>query len=210
MTSQTGIICAIALNCAIVIMETIALCMTIKKDGAGLFKYYTDDSNLFALVTGIIFLITAIQAVVTRSFMVPAWVRVLRLMTTAMLMVTFIVVITVLAPSRNPGGYRKMLLKAQMKYVHLLCPLVSFVSFVLFEGAPALAPGTSLVAMIPTVIYAVIAISMNITRKLDGPYPFLRVHEQPVYMSIIWTVVIIGGAWAAGLGIWRLSDLLAG
>jgi hypothetical protein len=30
---------------------------------------------------------------------------------------------------------------------------------------------------------------------MDGPYPFLHVYEQPVYMSIIWFAAILGGAY---------------
>ena len=32
-------------------------------------------------------------------------------------------------------------------------------------------------------------------RVVEGPYPFLRVYEQPVYMSIIWVIVILGSAY---------------
>ena len=28
-----------------------------------------------------------------------------------------------------------------------------------------------------------------------GPYPFLFVYEQPWYMSIIWSVVMLGGSY---------------
>jgi len=30
---------------------------------------------------------------------------------------------------------------------------------------------------------------------MNGPYPFLRVNEQPVYMSVLWVAVIMGGAY---------------
>ena len=49
--------------------------------------------------------------------------------------------------------------------------------------------------MLPTLIYALILMALNLMRVVEGPYPFLRVYEQPVYMSIIWVIVILGSAY---------------
>ena len=34
---------------------------------------------------------------------------------------------------------------------------------------------------------------LNIAKLYVGPYPFLHVYEQPVYMSVFWILAIIGG-----------------
>ena len=52
-----------------------------------------------------------------------------------------------------------------------------------------------------TLIYAAIFITLNILKVYEGPYPFLMVYKQPVYMSIIWFILIVGGAFGIGKGI---------
>lgn len=34
-------------------------------------------------------------------------------------------------------------------------------------------------------------VPLNYFRVLEGPYPFLKVHNQPWYMSILWLFAII-------------------
>ena len=34
---------------------------------------------------------------------------------------------------------------------------------------------------------------LNIAKLYVGPYPFLHVYEQPVYMTVFWIFAIIGG-----------------
>lgn len=53
-----------------------------------------------------------------------------------------------------------------------------------------------LFVLIPTACYAVIMIVLNILHMVDGPYPYLRVYNQPVYMSVLWCFIILGGAYA--------------
>ena len=48
---------AIIINLSIVIMEIFAFVICYQKDGLSCFQYYTQDSNLFLMVTSFIFLI---------------------------------------------------------------------------------------------------------------------------------------------------------
>ena len=66
---------------------------------------------------------------------------------------------------------------------------------------PQLPVRAAIYAMLPTLLYGTITMLLNILRKLNGPYPFLHVYEQPVYMSIIWFIAIIGGSYLIALGI---------
>ena len=49
-----------------------------------------------------------------------------------------------------------------------------------------------------TIAYAIVFITLNILKVYEGPYPFLMVYKQPVYMSIIWFILIVGGAFGIG------------
>ncbi len=64
-----------------------------------------------------------------------------------------------------------------------------------FGGGPPSERKYRLFALTPTILYAAVAVTLNIAKVMDGPYPFLHVYEQPVYMSIIWFAAILGGAY---------------
>ena len=64
--------------------------------------------------------------------------------------------------------------------------------------------GNVWVCMVPTLIYGVVSLYMNYIRAYIGPYPFLYIYIQPVYMTVIWMILIFGGA---GLIAWRLAAL---
>ena len=50
-------------------------------------------------------------------------------------------------------------------------------------------------ALLPTLVYALVLVILNLAKLVDGPYPFLKVYQQPVYMSCIWVLAILGGAY---------------
>lgn len=171
--------------------------LSAQSNGPLFFETYTEDSNLLNLVVCIIYAACLLRSIVHKGEFqpVPQWAVVLKYVSTACLMVTFVIVVCVLAPMEGPNGYAAMLLSGSMLYFHLLCPVVAFVSFVLLDTDQVLSARCARHAMIPTLVYAFVLISLNATGAVVGPYPFLRVCEQPIYMSIIWAVVILGGAY---------------
>ena len=48
----------------------------------------------------------------------------------------------------------------------------------------------SFISLIPTVIYSIVLIILNIVNVVDGPYPFLKVCNQSVLTSILWVIII--------------------
>ena len=163
------IIISLLLSAAIVIMEIIGLVISIRMHGIKLFQYYTQDSNLFAMISFAIgFYFSLWNLLVKKSE--PRWSVFLRYISANCLALTFLVVIFVLAPTM--GGYRALLTKDSMLYHHLLCPVAVFVHFVFFDHIEIADKKTVLFAQIPTFVYAVIILSMNIMRLIRGPYPF--------------------------------------
>lgn len=59
-------------------------------------------------------------------------------------------------------------------------------------------PGKKLkrLAIIPTILYAVVLIILNAVGAVVGPYPFLMVRNQPIWASILWFVLIVGMGYA--------------
>ena len=52
-------------------------------------------------------------------------------------------------------------------------------------------------AAMPTFVCAAVIVPMNVFGWTEGPYPFLMVHRQLWYVSVIWAAVILGGVMLA-------------
>lgn len=207
--NKTQLTAALFMNIVIVIMETVGCILTLNRIGTETFVYYTTDSNLFSLIVSGIFAVFAAKALRNnRPDDIPQWVRVLKLMSVTCLAVTFIVVVTVLAPVHE-GGYMHMLFDSDLLYYHLLCPVLSILSYIFFELHTDLKVKHSLIATIPTLLYAIVTIILNILYIIHGPYPFLYVYEQSLLMSCIWFIVIVGGAFIVSMPIRILGKVFS-
>ena len=183
------------INFVILVLEIIGLIYGIKNRGLSLFLYYTQISNILALVSTALLLIFIIKG------KYPPFLSALRYMSATTLAITFLVVLFVLAPmAAVPGGpgFFSMYIGGSLPYHHFFCPILIFLSFVLLEPSPDYSRKNCALAVIPTVVYAVVLIVLNLTRLTVGPYPFLQVYDQPVYVSIIFGVVILSAAYFIG------------
>ena len=185
-------LCAILCNAIIVAMELVAgLSCTIEL-GWGQFQYYTQDSNYFAMIVSILFLVVALRS--GRDKALPDWLLTLRYIATCLLSVTFLVIVFILCPPYGLEGYRTALLSEVQVFEHLLCPILSFLSILLFEDTPK-QKSAAFLAMIPTALYAAVSVSLNFAKVWHGPYPFLYVYEQPWWQSVLYAIVIPLGAY---------------
>ena len=188
-----GSVLAFGANLARVLMEIWAARLSYKRNGKGMFRFYTELSNFFAAAAALVYCVAAAPLLGTTDAL-PGWVRTLKYVSVCCLAVTLVVVVCVLSPMMGKGGLREMMLFDSMLYHHFLCPVLAIVSFVLWEQAPAFGAASVLLALIPTAVYAAVTVALNAARLLDGPYPFLKVHDQPVWMSVLWCTVILAGA----------------
>ena len=187
LTKREKRLCAILCNAMIVALELVGGMICTLETGLSQFQYYTQDSNYFAMIVAILFLVFALRGGHDKPL--PDWLILLRYMATCLLSVTFLVVIFILCPPYGLNGYRIGLLSGAQTFEHLLCPVLSFLSLYLFEDAPKLKYAT-LFALIPTLLYAVVVIPLNLAKLLHGPYPFLYIYEQPWWQSVIFAIVI--------------------
>lgn len=188
-TKQRTII-NLVLNIIVIIMEIGALSSSFFYEDHSFFEFYTQDSNLLALVSCIICAIYLMRGLISGNYGLPKWVLVIKYMAVSCLVLTFTVVVFVLAPMNSPGGYKMLLFSGEMLFTHFLCPLITLAGFLVIDTT-LLAKKSVLLAMIPTAIYAIVAITLNIMKIIEGPYPFLLVYEQPWWMSVIWFAVIL-------------------
>ena len=182
---------SLILNILIVISGSIGLVLSLNL-GAYMFAYFTILSNTLAVIASILYVINLL--VKKNQSEIPYYVMVLRLMSSVCLLVTILTVFTILAATTADNylnGLIYLLKTDGMFFHHLLCPVLSIVSFIFFEGDRRLnKKKTIYLGMLPFILYAIVTITLNITRTLDGPYTFLQVYERPVYASIITGVIM--------------------
>ncbi len=187
------LVMSLIINIIIIVFEIIGTTICAANTGFEMFSFYTTDSNIFALTSCIVFSAFTLRSLFSKHKPeIPRGVKMLKYISVCCLNVTFIVVVTIFAPVMGDDGYVQMLFKDDFLYYHFACPLLSLISFVLFEGGYEFDISCSLAAMIPTMIYAVVAVLLNLLSVMNGPYPFLKVYSQPVYLSILWLLLIIG------------------
>lgn len=208
MKSRKKLLAAMILNLAIAILEIIVISIDLQREGW--YVFYTDDSNLFCFISVLLNLCFMTAVLCGKRESVPMWVHSIRHMATACVAMTFVVVITVLAPMFSMYGglwtsYKMLMFSPLVIYTHFLCPLLSVASFLFLEDLPVLPFRFNFFALIPTAIYAVIAITLNILRIWEGPYPFLRVYEQSVWMSGVWLIVMAGCAYGLSWLLWKYN-----
>ncbi len=83
-----------------------------------------------------------------------------------------------------------------MLYHHTLCPILAILSIAFLEKYDGINATQGLYF---TIIYAIIMITLNVLKIVEGPYPFLLVYKQPVIHSIIWTILILAITYAIAL-----------
>ena len=181
--------CAFIINILIIIMELFAFLVCYKESGFACFKYYTQDSNLFLMFTSLLYVISLLIC----DKKIPHFVSLLKYAATTSVVITFLTVVTILAPVM--GGYKVMLLDGTMLIHHLICPIFGFVTFVFFEKHNLNGLKDALISMIFTCLYGVVAVTLNVLKIMDGPYPFLKVYDQTILMSIFWLILMMGSSY---------------
>lgn len=151
-----------------------------------IFVYYTWISNLFMLVCCVL----CAFAYYNKSSVFYKICMNLKFVAMVMLAITFLVVITILLPSSINDNWHTMFTGGNL-YHHIVCPLLAVLIFLGFDDYEPFALKKVLLPAIPTLIYAIVFVLLNFFRVVDGPYPFLRVHNQPVWVSIFFFVLII-------------------
>ena len=169
-----------------------------------LFTFYTEFSNFFAIVTSSIIYFLQIKNI-RKNKPLPYWAKLIKYFSTCCLSLTFLVVLFILAPGSGKGGFQSMFIEGSSLYFHLINPLLAIISFVFFEREPDLQLTAPQLALIPTVFYAVVIYPLIIIEKVTPPYPFLDVYQQPIYMTCLWFLILLGACFLVNFGLYMIS-----
>ena len=153
--------------------------------------FYTQLSNLITTASAALLLILG----------QPYWVTVLRYISTCMLVMTFFVTTCVLIPMG--GDPKKLLWSGNGLYHHVLCPVISTASYILVEKH---ASGNLIwLPAVITLAYGLVMLYLNWVKKVDGPYPFFRVHNQSAAATVLWMAVLFAAVTAISTAVWAIS-----
>ena len=169
-------------NLVLLVLEVIAFAHDIYAFRFGLFEWYTVDSNVLQLIISglVIFYIV-------KNKPLPDYVTVLHFISAVALTVTFLIAAFVLAPE---GGITYYFLQDVAPINHFIGPLLSVISLLFLEKVKKLPIRIIIFPAAASLLYGIIALILNAARIMDGPYFFLKVHEQSVGVIITWFAII--------------------
>ena len=174
---------ALGSNILLIVLAGLGLYFSIVDKNA--FLYYSDNVGMFALSSSIIYVIIVL-AKKEPNFLCLA----LRYVSTACLVLTLVG--TFYVATTTGENYLDSFIKGSHLFNNLLCPIVSFVSFTIFEGDRRLNKKKTIwYALIPTVIYGIIMLVCNVSNTFTGPYPFMMINDNPVYLTVVVFIVTI-------------------
>lgn len=174
---------ALGSNILLIVLAGLGLYFSIVDKNA--FLYYSDNAGMFALSSSIIYVIVVLTKK-EPNFLSLA----LRYVSTACLVLTLVG--TFYVATTTGENYLDSFIKGSHLFNNLLCPIVSFVSFTMFEGDRRLNKKKTIwYALIPTVIYGIIMLVCNVSNTFTGPYSFMMINDNPVYVTVIVFIVTI-------------------
>ena len=173
----------------ILLLEARGLSLSVSDRRWRVLVFYTQLSNL----------ITTVSAMLLVVLGQPPWVTTLRYLSTCMLVMTFFVTTCVLIPMG--GDPKKLLWSGNGLYHHVLCPILSTISYTFVERHSDII----WLPVIITLIYGLIMLYLNGIRKVDGPYPFFRVHNQTALATVLWMVVLMAAMAGISAGVWAMA-----
>ena len=170
------------INLILVILEVIALIHDICVFGAGLFVWYTIDSNVLQLLVS-----ASILWVLYRGEKISKKLTTIHFVSAVGLTVTFLIAAFVLAPQ---GGIAYYFLENVAPINHLIAPVLSVVSLLFLEKSELPGKAGMFLPASATMLYGLICLLLNALRLIDGPYFFLQVYSQPASVIVMWFAII--------------------
>ena len=206
--NRKRVICGIAVNCLIFILVVFAFVQMMQRAGSvaltarglGSLKYFTTLSNIFAALVSVVYAVFLIFALKGHREGVPHALFVLKLMSTASVGVTFLVVIAFLGPL---FGFASMYRGSNLWY-HLIVPLICIFDFAFIERTDKVSFRETLLCMVPVFIYGM-GYLINILVNGVGEWPNRNdfygfvLWGLPVGIAIFAGIMLIGWLWGIAL-----------
>ena len=172
----------VIINVILVVLEIIAFNHDCVAFGISMFKWYTIDSNILQMIISAMVVYFCVKG---RE--IPGYVTLLHFISAVGLTVTFLIAAFVLAPQE---GIRYYFIDNVAPINHFIGPVLSVVSLLYFEKTEKQPMRIIVWPMAATLFYGFVCLILNALNLLDGPYFFLKVHEQPAGVIAMWLGIV--------------------
>ena len=168
----------------------------------GMFKFFTVDSNMLMGFMALIFVILQLRNKEITKNMYR-----LKLMATTAVTLTFIIVFAYLGPI-SPEGIKSMLQNSNL-FFHLIIPVLSIITFIVFERTDKLKLKDTLYGILPTGIYGILYTSNILLHVENGKvspiYDWYWFVQNGVITALIVAPIIIIMTYIISLILWKLN-----
>lgn len=172
----------------------------------GMFRFFTVLSNLYMGIVSLIFLIKGYSAY-KENTEISLFYYILKLTSTVAVGLTFFIVFAYLGPI-SKYGILSMLMNSNL-FFHLLVPVLSIVTFTVFEKNNKLKFKYTFYALIPTILYEIYYLTHALSHMENGMvspiYDFYYFLQNGVWTSIIVGPMIILLTYIIAIIIWKLN-----
>lgn len=173
----------------------------------GMLRFFTVDSNIFAGIASLILAIYEIKLLKGKLDEIDTKIYVLKLMSATSVGLTFIVVFAYLGPI-SKGGIPSMLMNSNL-FFHLIIPILSMASFVIFERTNKITFKNSLYGMLPTFLYEIYYLGNVFIHSENGVvspiYDWYWFVQNGVWTSVIVAPMMLLITYAITFILWRLN-----
>ncbi len=162
-------------------------------------------------VISLIFAIQEIKLLQNKISKISDKMYLLKLMATSAVGLTFVTVVGYLGPI-SPGGIQSMLLNSNL-FFHLIIPVLSILTFSIFEQTNVIKFKHVITGVIPTVVYEIYYLINVLTHIENGKVPF----KYDWYWFVqggLWQIFIvmplmIGVTYVISLLLWKFNKIKA-
>ena len=176
----------LTLNLIIICAEACSLIGVFARYGVKSLAYYTNLSNFLAFIASSVCSVCLVKMLFFGGKL-PSFAVKLKFFAVTSLAVTVGVVAFALLPVLlcSSGGITNGGVKITVSsvFLHFVCPLLAFVSFVAFERTK-LSFSLVVFAALPTLFYGLVMLFLNFSGIIVGPYPFFEVRSHKILAAV--------------------------
>lgn len=174
----------------------------------GMFKFFTVDSNIFMGIISFMFVIYERKLLKNKIMEIPKSIYILKLMATTSVTLTSFIVFCYLGPLT--GSMYKMIMNSNL-FFHLLIPLLSMITFILFERNNKLSFKYSFWGLIPTIVYALFYL-INVLLHIENgmvstDYDFYWFVQNGIWTTVIVIPVMMIISYIISISLWKLNRI---
>ena len=173
----------------------------------GVFKFFTVQSNILIAIVSFIFLKNEIDILKGKKKEITTRNYILKLIGTTAVGLTFFIVFAYLGPI-SKEGIMSMLMNSNL-FFHLIIPVMSIMTFVLFEKTNKISFKNTFYGLIPTAMYGfyyLINVLIHMENgKVSPIYDFYWFVQNGVWTAFIVVPIIFIITYLISLSLWKLN-----